>query len=66
MVDGLMYFLHICEYGTLKSVEVTLRRGEGKRENNGGDEPNQDTLYVYTEMSQQNSLYNYYKLIQMF
>jgi hypothetical protein len=35
-----MYFLSIYEYGTLKPVEVILRRGRGKRENNGSDEPN--------------------------
>jgi hypothetical protein len=29
------------EYGTLKPVEVILRSRWGKRENNGGDEPNQ-------------------------
>jgi hypothetical protein len=29
-----MYFLHMYEYGTLKSVEVILRRRE-KRGNNG-------------------------------
>jgi hypothetical protein len=28
------------EYGPLKLVEVILRRGKGKRENNGGNEPN--------------------------
>jgi hypothetical protein len=29
--------------GTLKPVELILERE--KRENNGGDEPNQDTIY---------------------
>jgi hypothetical protein len=28
------------ENGTLKPVEVILRRRRGKRRNNGGDEPN--------------------------
>jgi hypothetical protein len=46
-----MYFLYMCEYGTLKTVDVILR-GKGKRENNGGDEPNQGTLHKYMEMSQ--------------
>jgi hypothetical protein len=32
------------EYGVLKAFEVILRRERGKRENNGGDEPNQGTL----------------------
>jgi hypothetical protein len=35
-----MYFLYNYQYGTLKSDEVNLRRGWGRRENNGGDEPN--------------------------
>jgi hypothetical protein len=35
-----MYFLYMCEYGTLKPVEVILRR-RGKGENNGGGKPNQ-------------------------
>jgi hypothetical protein len=61
-----MYFLNRCENGTLDSVEVILRRGKGKRENNGQDEPNQASLHAYMEMSQQNPLYNYYKLIKMF
>jgi hypothetical protein len=34
---GLMHFIPMYESGTLKPVEVILRRG---RENNGGDEPN--------------------------
>jgi hypothetical protein len=42
------------EYGTLKPVDVTLRRGWGRRENNGGNEPNWSTLYAYMEMSRQN------------
>jgi hypothetical protein len=32
-----VYFLYIYEYGTLKPVEVILRRGRGKREDNGGN-----------------------------
>jgi hypothetical protein len=28
------------EYGTLKPLDAILRRGSGKRENNGGDEIN--------------------------
>jgi hypothetical protein len=43
-----------------------FKKGEGKREDNGGDEPNWDSLYTYMEMSQQNPLYNYYKLIKTF
>jgi hypothetical protein len=42
------------EYGTLKPVKVILRRGMARRENNGGDETNQGTLYVYMKASQQN------------
>jgi hypothetical protein len=43
-------------------VEVILRRGRGKRQNNGEDELNQDILYAHMEMSEQHSLYNYYML----
>jgi hypothetical protein len=39
------------EYRAVKPVEVILRAGRGKRKNNGEDEPNQDTLYAYMEMS---------------
>jgi hypothetical protein len=31
----LMYFLHMYKDGTMKPVEVILRRGTGKRENKG-------------------------------
>jgi hypothetical protein len=54
------------EYRTLKPVEVILRRGWEKRENNGGDEPNCGTIYVYMEMSQQTPLYNCCRLIKTF
>jgi hypothetical protein len=37
-----------------------------KRENNGENEPNQDTLYTYIEMLQWTLLYNYYTVIKMF
>jgi hypothetical protein len=37
---------------TLKPVKVILRRGRRMRENNGGDEPKQGTLYPYIEMLQ--------------
>jgi hypothetical protein len=40
----------MCENGTLKLVKVISRR-EGKKENNGGDEPKWYTLSVYLEMS---------------
>jgi hypothetical protein len=39
------------EQGTLKPVEAILRRGRGKRENNGGNEPNWCTLYIYMEIT---------------
>jgi hypothetical protein len=42
---------HKYEYGTLKSVEVILRRGRKKRVDNGGDGPNWGTLYKYLKMS---------------
>jgi hypothetical protein len=34
------------------------------RENNGGDEPNWDTLYACVELSQGNPLYGYYIVIK--
>jgi hypothetical protein len=40
------------KYGTLKSAEVILRSGRGKKENNGGDKPNWGTLCAYMEMLQ--------------
>jgi hypothetical protein len=42
----------MCKDGILKPVKVILRRGRGKRVNNGEDEPNQGTLYTYMEVSQ--------------
>jgi hypothetical protein len=42
----------MCEYGTLKPMEAILGKGKGKREHNGGQEPNLSTLYTYIEMSQ--------------
>jgi hypothetical protein len=39
--------------GALKPVEVILRRGMGRKKKNGGNEPNQVTIYVYMEMPQQ-------------
>jgi hypothetical protein len=38
----------------------------GRKENSGGDEPNEDTRYVHMEMSQQKSLYSYHILIKCF
>jgi hypothetical protein len=35
-----LHFLHMYKYATLKPVEVILRSGRGKRENNEGDKPN--------------------------
>jgi hypothetical protein len=54
------------EYGTLKPVDVMLRTECGRRENNGGDEPNERQRQREREMSHQNSLYNYQMLIKMF
>jgi hypothetical protein len=47
-----MGFLYTYEHGTLKPIEVIFRRGQEKRKNNRGDEPNQSTIYMYMEMSQ--------------
>jgi hypothetical protein len=44
-----MYFVYMYECETLKPV--ILRRERGKRENSGGDEPNQDTLCTNIQMS---------------
>jgi hypothetical protein len=51
-----MYFLFIYEYETLKPVEFILIM---VRENYGGDESNQHTLYVKMEMLQHKPLHNY-------
>jgi hypothetical protein len=40
------------ENETLKPVEVILRREMGQDGNNGWDEPNWGTTYIYMEMSQ--------------
>jgi hypothetical protein len=40
------------EYGMLKPVKVILRSRRKKRENNGGNEPNQGTLFANIERSQ--------------
>jgi hypothetical protein len=39
-----MCFLYLYAYGTLKPVEIVLRRRKRKGENNEGNEPNQGTL----------------------
>jgi hypothetical protein len=39
------------EYGTMKPVKAILRRGWGRRNNNGGDEANLGTICVYMEVS---------------
>jgi hypothetical protein len=44
-----MHCLYLYKYGTLKPVEVILRRW--KRKNNREDEPNWGILYAYVEMS---------------
>jgi hypothetical protein len=40
------------KYVILKPVEVILKRGRGKRENNRRDKANWYVLYAYMEMSQ--------------
>jgi hypothetical protein len=43
-----MYFLCKNEYRIFKPVEITIRRNEGRKEKNGGDEPIRDTdVYIY-------------------
>jgi hypothetical protein len=39
--------LYIYEYGTLNPIEVILTRRRGKKNKNGGTEPNRGTLYAY-------------------
>jgi hypothetical protein len=45
-------FLHIYEYGTLKYIEVILRKGRERRENNRRNESNRTILYSFMGMSQ--------------
>jgi hypothetical protein len=40
------------ENKTMKPIEVILSREREVKEKDGGNEPNQDTLYAYMEMSQ--------------
>jgi hypothetical protein len=46
-----MYLQYVYEYETLKPGEVILRRGRGKRENSGGDEPNRGTIFGNVTMN---------------
>jgi hypothetical protein len=39
------------ECGILELVEVILRREKGKKENNGGDELKEGTLYTYRNIT---------------
>jgi hypothetical protein len=52
MVDVFSMNMLTYECGTLKPVDAILRKRMWKRENSGEDEPNQDRLYTYMEMSQ--------------
>jgi hypothetical protein len=55
-----MYFLYQNEYRIFKPDEITIRRGIGRKEENG-DEAIQVIIHIHTEMSQGNSLYSYLK-----
>jgi hypothetical protein len=58
MVDIL--FIHV-RIWNIETCWNYFKNGEqGRRENNGMDEPNQDTICVYMEMSPWNPLYNYH------
>jgi hypothetical protein len=47
-----MHIICLYENKIIKLVEITFSRGDGnKRENDGGDEPNQSTFKAYMEMS---------------
>jgi hypothetical protein len=50
----------------IETYQVLLRREWGKRNNNGGNEPNQSTIYLYVEISQRNPFCNYHILIKHF
>jgi hypothetical protein len=43
---------HLYTFMNKKPVEVIFKRWRGKRENNRGDDPNQNTLYACMGMSQ--------------
>jgi hypothetical protein len=60
-----MYFLYKNEYRIFKPVEITIRRGLGRKEKNREDEPIQAIIHIYMEMSQQNTLYSYIKQTKM-
>jgi hypothetical protein len=49
----------------IETCQSHIQKGEGKRDNNEGDEPNWGALYTYMKMSQWNPLYNYYTLIKI-
>jgi hypothetical protein len=44
-----MEILHTYKYGTMKPVEVILRRGSEGKKNNGRDEPSLSILNAYME-----------------
>jgi hypothetical protein len=46
-----MYFLYLYEYGTLKPIQVILRRRMGKGETNDRDEPNQGNICIYENIT---------------
>jgi hypothetical protein len=56
--------VHISEYRTLKPVEVILRRGRGKN-NNERNEPNW-VCSTHMWKCHNKTLYNYYILIKIF
>jgi hypothetical protein len=47
-----MYFLYKNEYRIFKPVEITIRRGQRRKEKNRRDEPIQIIVQIYMEMSQ--------------
>jgi hypothetical protein len=58
-------FIFLTMYYVDNDYGVHIQKWE-KRDNNGEDESNWDTLYAYMEMLQCKSLYNYHKLIIFF
>jgi hypothetical protein len=54
-----MYFLYKNKYRIFKPVETTIRKGQGRKEKNRGDEPILVIIHIYMKKSQGNSLCSY-------
>jgi hypothetical protein len=47
-----MYFIYKNEYRIFKAVENTIRRDEGRKEKNRGDDTIRVIIHIYMERSQ--------------